>query len=213
MANYITQEEFTQQHPATDLSQYTASTVSGMISEASAYVDNFCQVDGFDLQSVTGEKSEVVITNQGDLQVHPRRFPLLSISAIDLKRGTFSLALTLTSGATSLVEIPTSRRYAVYPNTYLTSVGTFTINDLRAVRPYDVFAEVDYLGGYQTIPGPIKVATMLIFRDLVNKRLNVVGASQITQGGITIKYAEKTDGKSDDVRDAETLLAPYVRTV
>lgn len=213
MANYITQDEFSADHPATDLSQFTASTVSGMISKASQYVDNFCQVDGFDLQTVIAEKAEAIITNEGDLLVFPRRLPVNAVYAINLSRGSLSMDLLTVSGTGSLVQIPTRATSFRYPNTFLTNVGTFTINDLAALRGQNMLCTVNYLGGYQTIPPTIKAATMLYFRDLVNKRLNTAGASQITQGGITIKYSEKDDGKSDDTRDAEGLLQGYVRRV
>lgn len=211
--NYITQDEFSAEHPATDLSQFTSATVSGMIAKASQYVDNFCQVDGFDLLTVTGEKTEATITNEGDLLFFPRRTPVLSVSSINLSRGTLSLDLTLTSGATTLYQIPTRATSVRYPNTFLTSVGTFTINSLRDLRASNMLATVTYLGGFQTIPPLIKQATMLVLRDTVNRRLNTAGADSISQGGITIKYSSRDDGKSDDVRDAESLLQNYVRRV
>lgn len=216
--NYITQDEFAARYPATNLSQFSASTISGMISEASQYVDNFCQVDGFDLRTVIAEKVEATITNTGDFLFYPRRTPVSAVYSINLSRGSFSLDLTTVSGTGSLVQIPTRGTSFRYPSTFQTSVGTFTINDLAALRGENLLATVNYLGGYETIPGPIKVATMLVLRDMVNRAtLNVAGASSVTQGGITIKYSEKkdgnNDGKSDDIRDAEVMLQDYVRRV
>ena len=50
--------------------------------------------------------------------------------------------------------------------------------------------------------------------DEVARNYNQVGASEIRQGGITIKYKDKSDvqdGKSDFVRDAENILVTYKR--
>lgn len=212
MPNYISTDEFAALHPEVDTSQYTLATISGMISAASKHIENFCQVDGFDLATVTNEIAKVVISNEGDLKLFPRRRPVQSITSVSLSRGTWNLSLTLTNNGSPIYHIETPGDAVVYPNTFLTSVGTFTMNDLRDLRRYSVYATVSYVAGFQTIPANIKAACALFTRDFLQKRLNAAGVAQITQGGITVKYSEK-DGKSDDVVDAERLLQDYVRVV
>lgn len=212
-ANYITQAEFQAAHPEVDLNQYTAATVSGMINRASRIIDNYCQVEGLDLDAQVNEKAPAIITKDGDLKIFPRRPPVLSVSGLRLHRGTVDLTLTITSGGASVLEIPDPETIIVYPNTALALIGTFSINDLRTMLNAGMYSIITYTGGYQTIPEPIKEAAMLYLRDMVNRRLNAAGASSITQGGITIKYSNRDDGKSDDVQDAESLLDPYARRI
>lgn len=210
MTNYISTTEFAALHPEVDTSQYTAATVSGIISQASKYVDNFCQVDGFDLTTVTNEVARVIISNEGDLKIFTRRRPVQSLTSIVLSRGTWNLTLTLTNNGTPIYYIENPGAVIVYPNTFLTSVGTFTMNDLRDLRRQAVVATVTYVAGYQSIPDDIKAAVAFVTRDILQKRLNAAGVASLTQGGVTVRYSER-DGKSDDIMDAERILQDYVR--
>ena len=49
---------------------------------------------------------------------------------------------------------------------------------------------------------------MLYARDLFARSQNTSGATEISQGAVTIKYAD-TKGKSDFIRDAELILQNY----
>lgn len=210
MADYISTAEFAALHPEVDTSQYTTATVSGIISAASRYVENFCQVDSFAFETVTDEIAQATISREGDLHIFTRRRPVISLTSAVLQRGTWSLTLTLTNNGSPIYHIPHPGYQFVYPNTFLTSVGTFTMNDLTELRRYTTYAKITYVAGYQTIPQDIRFATALIVKDYIQKRLNAAGAASITQGGVTIRYSER-DGKSDDLVDAETLLQDYVR--
>lgn len=211
--NYITQAEFVAEHPEVDISQFNAATISGMIATASEYIDNFCQVDGFALSLVTNEKAKVVINNQGDLIVFPRRTPVTDITSVQVHRGSLNITLTLSLNGVTLYDIPTGGINVIFPSAYMTQVGTFTVYDLRELRNVGAYSILTYTAGYSEtdMPRSIKKACMLLLRDQLMKRLNVTGASEVQQGGIRIKYSNRDDGKSDDVQDAENLLQDYVR--
>ena len=57
--NYITTTEFANYNPELDLSNYTDATISGMITRASAYMDNYLQYS-LVTEAITGEKTEAV---------------------------------------------------------------------------------------------------------------------------------------------------------
>lgn len=212
MVNYISVAEFQEAHPEIDVSQYTPATISGFISQASEHIDNFCNVDGFDFKAVVSEQSQSLIKKNGDLLIFTRRFPIVDVSEIKLRRAASTLTLTLSQGSQVYWEKTSDARNIAYINQILSGTGNFVIRDLSELRNMDFYTIISYTAGYQTIPNVIKRACMLLVRDILSKRLNVAGASSITQGGISIKYSER-DGKSDDMIDAESLLQEYVRVV
>lgn len=213
ITNYITQAEFVAEHPEVDITPFSSATISGMIATASEYIDNFCQVSGFALTIVSNEKSKAIIKNNGDLVVFPNRTPVSDVSSVVVHRGTLTIALTLSFAGNTLWELPYGGNYVVFPSAYMTQVGTFTVYDLRELRNADAYTILSYTGGYSAsdMPRSIKKACMLLLRDQLTKRLNVAGASQVTQGGLSIKYSNRDDGKSADVQSAENMLADYVR--
>lgn len=211
--NYFNQAEFAARHPEVDLSQYDTTTISGMIGTASARVDQFCEVDGFEYTQVVGEKTPAIITKVGDLKIWPRRPNVTVVSSITIHRGNYSLALTLTSNGADLLEIPEPKNMILYPYTYLQASGTFSTLDLSYLRHWDLYVILNYTAGYPTLPEAVKQAAMLYFKDMISGRANPLGASSISQGGVSIKFANRDDGKSDAVQDAEQLLQKYVRVV
>jgi len=212
-ANYISNDDFTRQNPQIDVSRYNTATISGFISDASRIVDDITNAPyGFDIENITGEKQTTIITNDGDLKIFPKKIPIVSVSSIKIRRSTWEITLSLTSGGSSLLEITDpDNKVIVYPNTFLSAVGTFTINDLRDLRQWETYTVVDYRAGYETIPRPIQQATSLIVRDLLSKNLNQSGAASISQGGISIRYASNNSGDSDFIKDAKSLLHKYKR--
>jgi hypothetical protein len=55
-------------------------------------------------------------------------------------------------------------------------------------------------------------AVTLYARDLFSKDQNSTGASEISQGAVTIRYAD-VKGKSDFIKDAENILVNYKAVV
>jgi hypothetical protein len=210
--SYVSVQEFKDAFPEIDVSRYTDATLSGFISRASRWVDRYCSVDGFDHQSITNEKSDTIIDAGGNLVVWPRKIPveLSSVSLVQLKFGNWDMTLTLTQSGKELYEIPEPRWRITLPNQTFTATGTFTVSNLMDLRSYHTFTLLSYSGGYRTIPEDIKDATLLAVRDIVSRRLNAAGATRISQGGISIEYAER-EGESDSILDAKRLLDHYVR--
>lgn len=210
MNSYIGADYISSHFPEIDTSRFTATTISGMIAEASARVNELCNVDGFEHQTVTNELLTANITNRGDLVIWPRVTPIESVSAITIRKGDFTMALTLTNNGASVLEIPYPKRRVIYPANSLETSGVFTVRDLVDLRQSDVLVQISYVAGSQTIPRSIQRATGLLVKDMLAGQNNPLGASQITQGRVSIKYSE-TGSKSDAALDAESLLAEYVR--
>lgn len=214
-ANYISIDEFNTYAPEvyTSISgTYNSTTISGFIQRASAMVDNFL---GYTLpiETITAEKSEGKIDTDGSLVITPRKRPIEDVTAVSLVKGNDTITLTLLDGADQKYDIPEPKTKFVYPNAELSATGVSVVASFYELRRNPFFAEITYRAGYETIPADIKEATTLYVRELFSKRSNTVGASEIRQGGITIKYEQRNGSKSDLVSDAESILQPYRRLI
>ena len=213
--NLITQAELEAYAPDLDLSQYSAATISGMISRASARVKNFCNVDGFFKAAVTAERERAQISPNGDLTISFRRRPVANgdVTAIRLVGTEISQDLTLESGASSIYFIQTPGTYLVYPSNYLISHG----RGLISLDSADLFYEIDYIGGYATdiadLPPDLKEATTLFIRSSISKKFNPAGASSMTQGRVSMGFGGNKGGKDQNIQEAEAILSEYVRRV
>lgn len=213
--NLITQAEIEAYAPDLDLSSYSAATISGMITRASARVKNFCNVDGFFKTAVTAERDRAQISPNGDLTISFRRRPVAEgdISAIRLVGVEVSQSLTLESGGDYIYFIQTPGNYLVYPSNYLISHG----RGLISLEASDLFYEIDYTGGYATdiadIPDALKEATTLYIRSMVGKRFNPAGASSFSQGSVSMGFGGNKGGRDQNIQEAEAILADYVRRV
>ena len=213
--NLITQAELEAYAPDLDLSQYSAATISGMISRASARVKNYCNVDGFFKAAVTAERERAQISPNGDLTISFRRRPVADgdITAIRLVGTEVSQDLTLTSGGSSIYFISSPGTYVTYPSNYLISHG----RGLISLESADLFYEIDYIGGYATdiadLPPDLKEATTLFVRSSISKKFNPAGASNFTQGRVSVGFGGNKSGKDQNIQEAESILAEYVRRV
>jgi len=213
--NLITQAELESYAPDLDLSQYSAATISGMISRASARVKNYCNVDGFFKAAVTAERERAQISPNGDLTISFRRRPVANgdVTAIRLVGTEISQDLTLTSGGSSIYFIQTPGTYLVYPSNYLISHG----RGLISLDSADLFYEIDYIGGYATdiadIPPDLKEAATLFIRSSISKKFNPAGASSMTQGRVSMGFGGNKGGKDQNIQEAEAILSEYVRRV
>jgi hypothetical protein len=207
-ANYISVAEFQQYAPEVNTTLYTTPTISGFISQASAWIDGFI---GYSLsvESIVGEKLDGMIDSEMSMVIYPRKIPVQSVSAISVVRGPSIATLTLTTGSQNRYDIPASGNRIVVPGDYLTiSLGTVWINftTLRSIKWYSV---VNYVAGYATIPDDIKRATVLMVKDFMAGQLNVAGAKQVSQGGISMTFAD--NGESVFVTQAKEILKRYLR--
>lgn len=213
--NLITQSELESYAPDLDLSQYSAATISGMINRASTRIKNFCNVDGFFKTSVTAERERAQISPNGDLTISFRRRPVADgdVSAIRLVGVDISQELTLESGGNSIYFIHSPGTYLIYPSNYLISHG----RGLLSLESADLFYEVDYIGGYATdiadLPADLKEAATLYIRSMTSKKFNPAGASNFTQGRVSVGFGGNKTGKDQNIQEAESILAEYVRRV
>jgi len=213
--NLITQAEIEAYAPDLDLSQYSAATISGMISRASKRVTQYCNVDGFFKMAVTAEKDRVTINPAGELVISFRRRPVVpaDVSEIRLMSSGVNQALVLNQGGESVFQIPNPGTYLVYPSNYVIAMG----RGLLTLKAADLMYEIDYTGGYATdiadIPGDIKEACTLLIRSMTSKRFNPAGASSFSQGSVSMSFGGNKTGKDQNIQEAESILAEYVRRV
>lgn len=212
MENLITAQDITDYAPDLDLSSFTGPTISGMITRASNYVINYCNVDGFLQQAVTNEREKVRINPEGDLIMSFHRRPVAqgSVTAVRLKTINSSISLSMTDASgNDVYYIPTGGTYMVYPSNFLLSLGY----GLLSVRYSNARYELDYTGGYNPIPDAIKEATTLVFRQYALRRINPLGASEFRQGNFMISNRGVT--KPPLLSEAQNILdeGGYIRQV
>ena len=210
--NLITQAELESYAPDLDLTQYNATTISGMINRASKRLAKMAGVEGFFTASVSAETDRARINASGELIISFRRRPVAQggVSAIALKTVDVNQDLTLQSGGSDIYFIPAGGRYLIYPSNYLISHGT----GLISLRNANLLYEVSYTGGYATdiadIPSDLKEATTLMIRD---SQYNPAGLKSFSQGS----YSEtrSADGSTPFSTKAREILedGDYVRMV
>ena len=209
-ANYITVQSFKDYNPGIDTSQYTDTTISGMITQASSWVDNYL---GYSLPSETivNEITNGYVTSDGDLAIFTKKMPIISVEAIDIIKGTDTITLTLTdTGGATRYNIPDSKNRILYPGSELAYSGSSVVTTFFQLKGTDFFTRTDYTAGYTTVPSGIVDAVTLLVKDIITRNLNPSGATRLTQGAITYAFEEKT-GESDNVKDAKAILNNYTR--
>lgn len=218
--NLIDNSYISNNAPEMDLSLYSTTTVSGIITQASQNVRNYCQVDGFLQSTVISERDRAHINSAGDLIISFRRRPVNQgdVTGIRLRTVSVNQSLTLQSGGMDIYFIGRPNTWLSYPSNYLISFG----RGLMALRGANLFYEVDYVGGYtqsfvsgyQTVPADLQEATLLFVRDIMAKRYNPAGLDMMRQGSMQI-MTRRTNALSQFVEQARDLLdnAGYVRRV
>lgn len=215
--NLITTVEFKEKAPEVDTSRYTDATVSGFITQASEEVGRYLQYDPL-AEDITDELKTARVTTDGDLLVFPAKIPIISVSALSVKKGTTELTITLEdSQGNAKYNLDYTNRYLRFPSYEIILQGQIVVlTDFFAFRSTQFFSKMSYRAGYEpsSLPETIKEATVLYVREKLARAQNTAGAKRITQGGITLEYSQRGDkfgGKSDLVVDAEKLLRPYRR--
>ena len=205
--NFISNDEFRNMNPNLDLSKYTETTLSGVITRATAKVENYLEYT-LPYETITDEKIEGYINSNYDLVIYPRKYPIDSVSSIKIVKGTYSGEINLT---TTNYDIP-SREDEINISGASLALDTVSMLDLETLRHNDFYVEITYNAGYQMYDRPqfLIDAINLYAKDEVSRALNASGASEVRQGGVTIKYAN-SKGKSDFIQDAETLLLTLKR--
>lgn len=227
MENLITNQDITDFAPEIDLSQYSPTTISGMITQASMNVIRYCAVDGFLQSAVVGEQDRAHINSAGDLSISLRRRPcnIGDVSRIALVTVGVNQDLTLQSNFGNGDEdgqlvyfINNPGTMVIYPSNYLISFG----RGMLALRGANLFYQIDYKGGYtldpipgyQQVPMDLKEATILYFRDIMAKRFNQFGMDSVRTGNIQMQ-TRRINGLTMFVDQARDILDQngYVRRV
>lgn len=197
--------------PEIDLTPYDNPTVSGIISHASQIVSDYLDYTPI-AETITDEIQKGRISTRGDLTIFPSKIPIISVSKLEFLRGATSVEVGLTTNGVNRYNIDYQKRKILYPYEEITLNGYPVFTDFYALRGSDFLTRVTYRAGWEPseLPGSIKQATFLIFRELLSPKYNLAGATEVQQGGISLKFSDrKTESKF--LTDARRLLAPYVR--
>ncbi len=208
---FVSVDEFRTANPSLDLSNYSDTTLSGVLTRATARAENYLEYT-LPYESIVDEKQEGAIDSFGDLVVFPRKLPLQVINSLQIVKGTFSATVDLSQ---SQYDIP-SRKDCIVVAWDSIALTTFSAINYTALRYEQFFTKMSYDAGYQMSDRPQDIvdAIMLMAKDEVARSFNPAGAVELRQGAVTIKYAnssQQVDGKSDLVRDAEAILTTYKR--
>jgi hypothetical protein len=209
MSSILTETELRNLAPDLDLSPYSAATISGMINAATLRMQNFCNVTGFDQQTVTGERTRTKVTTDGDLVVRVKRKPIVSVSAIRISKGAMATDITLTDGAgNALYDIDSSATAVYVTGAGLTYLGRFQDGamSLVSLRNIRAFTTISYVGGYSTITDDLKQACVLYVRDIVSTKANPSGVDSFSQGSYSVTFTSNSSGKSKLALQAEQIL-------
>lgn len=146
----------------------------------------------------------------GNLKVFPRKAPLISVSSLGFTRGTSNTSVSLLSGTTPRYQIPESGQYLYYPGSEFTMTGNQSfLGGFREARYGAYFTKMSYVAGYRTTPAAIRLATVNLVADTIQKHKNKDGLEQLTQGRVTQRWRQRRGGTSDFYQDAMNLLKPY----
>lgn len=210
-ANYISVSQFQAWNPELDFSNYTDTTISGMIQRASAYADNYLEYS-LQQETLTREQNQGMVDTNGNLLIFVKKRPVTSVSEIRIKLGTAASSLSLVDGnGENRYDIPDDGAYVMVPYQNVAITGTVTITDFYALRGINFFTQITYVAGYTTIPTDIQDAVNLLTKDIFIRQANPMDLQSMSQGSINMNFRTRTDGKSDMVIDAERMLNRYKR--
>lgn len=219
MTNLITAQDIADFAPDLDTSQYSATTLSGLIAQASVKIAAYCNVTDFALGTYT-DKDRARISNNGELLISPMVRPAQSVASISLKSGGFSTNLTLSDNQGNLYyDINGMGTRITVPNSYLYATGTFLAGgntQLLSLKQANLYCTITYTAGWQTIPFDLKDACVLYVQDQIMRRNNRAGVQSFSQGSLSMTYgANGTDesGNSRIIQQAQSILleGDYVR--
>jgi len=209
-ANYISITEFQQMNPELDFTGYDNTTISGMITRASRFMDNYLQYS-LTIENVQNEKTEASISADGNLIVFTRKFPIVEVTAIALKLGTVQLDLNLTDGnGNARYEIPSRARSILYPYQEISMTGTFSIRNFYQLREREIYTMTSYRAGYETIPDDLKDACSLLAKDVFIRQSNPMDLKSVSQGAVAMSWNDRSEtGDTVWKKQAKDILNSY----
>jgi hypothetical protein len=182
------------------------------LSVAEKQVNNYLgytTASGIFAESIVAEKAKGKVNGEGDLVIFPNKIPIISVSGIDLVKGTSSVTLSLTDSAgTPRYDIPMENDRIYYPNQEFSLTGTSTIGSFFNIKFSTFFTKLNYIAGYTEVPADIRQATVNLVADIVMRHSNKEALQSMTQGRISKSWMSR-EGASDFYLDAITLLSPY----
>ena len=196
-----------------DIDSSFSATIDDWISAAEQEVNNYLgytTASGILNESIVDEICESRVDGEGNLIIMPRKSPINSVSAIDIVKGSESIVLTLTDGeGNAKYVIPSYKREIIMPSDELDTTASTILSTFDDIKFQKAFTKIDYIAGYTTVPGPIKLATLLFVSDTFMRQANKEGLSSLTQGRITKRWAENKYGESNWTIDAKQKLNHY----
>jgi len=206
--NYIRVEEFKEWNPEIDFSSYTDITLSGMISRASRWVDDYLGYSPI-AEDVEGEVTDALVNTDNDLLIFPKKIPLIRLDRVVILLGNTETEINLIdSNGNEIYNIPEPRNYALIPFLYLQLLGKAMFRVPSILRQRQFFVKIDYRGGYEELPLSIKDATNLVAKDIFMRQSNPMYLTSVSQGGISMSFQA---GETYLLQRAKELLEPYVR--
>ena len=213
-----------------------ATEQNNYLSAAETWVNNYLgynartTTSGVLSESITREKHTGKIDNYGDLVIdvqHPpihfdvNQNPLVSM--VEFNVGAVSVQLNLTDGTTNakntVLEVSENGRKIYYPHMYflpavsaVTPTAKINLFNLRDVR---FWTDVSYIGGYNTTPTDITIATTYVAVEFVNHRNNPNFLYSMSQGSMAQQFMRRGGTTSaivigEGFKAAQNLLQPYM---
>ncbi len=197
-----------------DIDASFSSTIDEWISVAEEEVNNitgYTTASGFWNESVTNEIAESRVDGEGNLIIFPRKRPINSFSQLEIVKGSTAINIDLTNSAgDTRYVIPATNDRLIYPSYELSLTGSTIIRTWSAIKFSRYFTRIDYIGGYTTLPSPVKLATTLFTADTFMRQSNKEGLMSLSQGRVSKRWAPSDDGGSTFTRRAKKLLIPYI---
>jgi hypothetical protein len=208
--NYLNVADFKAFNPTMDFSSYPDTTLSGIITRMEKRLDSYI---GYSLnyELVANEMADGYIDVNGDLVIHPRKRPVVSVTSLELVKGMDSITLALTSGGSDKYNIPTEATSVRYPGKEISTDSVSTLTNFINIKGSQFFTRMSYWAGYQSVPEDILEAVNLLGKSVLASNMNSGGASRIRQGDVEISYSES--GSDQFEKDAYNILNDYKRIV
>lgn len=195
-----------------DIDDTFSDQVEDWIAAAEKQVNNFLgytTASGILAEEIVGEKAKSYVDTDSNLKIYPRKTPIISISSLQLVKGSSSLTIDLENSGTARYDIPTSNDYIAFPEYELSVTGASIINSFGSLRSTQFYSKINYIAGYTEVPSDIRLATVNLVSDTIMRHTNKEGLESIVQGRVTKRWRQRNAGESDFYLDAMTLLRPY----
>ncbi len=194
---FISTEEFEALVPELDTSGYTSTTISGMLAQATKLVENYLDYS-LAFEAGKTEKVRGIIDNHGDIIIYPSKLPLRALNSAAIVKGRFNSAITLSSGGLDNYDIIDDRT-AVIGGSQI-ALQSVSIINYAALRQSTFYLSINYDAGFEMNDRPedLMFVVAQVARNMFVHNINVTGASELSQGAVTIKYQRTTGQNSND---------------